>query len=132
MVNTHGASGAAGHRDGRSQQAVVGADEHAFAVGDFDRDRLAAAADARDRPPPSTTPLGMYETHRASARLPARTSNGAMLWVRSIVLGVRSDVADDRLDDADELVDEAVVGQQRDGVVAAAHGRQPTDEGASS
>ncbi len=72
------------------------------------------------------TPLGTYEMHRARARLPARTSNGRDLMGQIDQVGVRGDVADHGLDDPGELVDQAVVGQQRDGVVAAAHRRQPS------
>ena len=55
----------------------------------------------------STTPVGRYEIDRASARLPARTSNGAMPWVRSMTVACARDVADHRLHDADELVGRA-------------------------
>ncbi len=113
---------AACHRHRRGQQPVVGPDEHALAVGDLDRDRLAAAADTRvdhgeDHP--------TREVRNATGQ---RQAAGAHVERCDLVRQVdrvrmRCDVVDDRLDHTDELVDQAVVGQQRDGVVAAAHGR---------
>ena len=57
-----------------------------------------------DRRRPARRPTARTRSHRASARLPARTSNGAISWVRSITDRVRGEVAHDRLHDADELV----------------------------
>ena len=42
----HDPSGAAGHRDRRGEQAVVGTDHHALAVGDLHGDAAARRADA--------------------------------------------------------------------------------------
>ena len=119
----HGPPGAARHRHRRRQQTVVGPDEHALAVGDLDRDRLATAADARvdDGEDDTARDVGDAAGQRQAAG--AHVERGDVVG-QVDRLGVRSDVADDRLDDADELVDQAVVGQQRDGVVAAAHWRQ--------
>ena len=121
LVSTTARSRAAGHRDRWGEQSVVGTDEHAFAVGDFDGDRLACAADPRID---DAEHDAAREVRDASGQ---RQAAGAHVERCDLVgevddAGVRSDVVDDCFDDADELVDEAVVGQERDGVVAAAHG----------
>ncbi len=113
-----GTLGAAGHRDGRGEQPVVGADDDTGATGDLDRDRAAPRADAG-------VDDAQHDTGGHVADAPGERERAGADVERWDLVGevddadVRGDVTDDGLDDADELVGGAVVGQERHGVEAA-------------
>ena len=122
MVELDGAVGAADHRDGGGEQPVVGSDEHRLAVADLDGDGAPIGADAgidhREHD-------ARREVLRAAGEREAAAANVVGLdLVREVDDGdLGGDRADHRLHDADELVGEAVVGQEGDRVVPAAHRR---------
>ena len=118
----HGALRAAGHRDRRSEQTVVGTDEHTFAVGDLDRDRLAAAADAGvddgEHDPGGRYEIAPGQRQAAGAHVERSRSRG----VRSIIATCGAMSRMTALTTPTNSSIEAVVGEERDGVVATAHG----------
>ena len=111
---------AAGDGDRRGEQPVVGADEDAGAVGHLDGDGPAGGADAgiddREHDALGNVGDGPGERQGAGAHVVGADAVGEVDR-----RDVRREVADHRLDDADELVVEAVVGEQRHGVVATCH-----------
>ena len=114
---------AADHADRRGQQPVVRPDEDRGAVAHLDRHRSAVGAD------PGIDD-GEHHARRqvlrgcapASGRRPARRA-AAISWLMSITTtgGAIWRITD--LHDADELVGRAVVGEERDRVVAVHGGR---------
>jgi hypothetical protein len=126
-----GAIGAADDRHGRGEEAVVGADEDAGAAGHLDRQcparRPDAGVDDGEHDAFGHVGDGAGEGQRAASNV-ERPHTVGQVDDRD----VRGHVAQHGLDDADELVLEAVVGEERHGVVRAAHAGEPTpgrDEG---
>ena len=112
---------AADHRHRRCEQPVVRADQHPVAVGHFDGDRPSARADARVDDRQHDARRDVADAARQCERTtPDVERSDAVREVDH--RGVRGDVADHRTNDTGELVDDAVVGQERDGVIAATHG----------
>ena len=99
---------------------MSGPDEHAGAAGDLDGDRLARRAD-------TGVDDGQHDALGDVRDGPGQGQRSAAHVVGADAVGevdrrdVRGQVAQHGLDDADELVVEAVVGQERHGVVGAAH-----------
>lgn len=123
----HGPLGAADHCDGRCQQAVVGTDEHSVAASDLDRDGPPSGAGPR-------VDGGQYDPRGDVADRPDQRERTGPNVVGLDAVGeiddadVRCQVAQHRLDDADVLVGGAVVGEERDRVVAATHAGDATGD----
>ena len=120
VVEYHGPFRPAGQGDGWGQQAVVGTDDHAGPPGDFDGDRLArrpgTRIDRRDDHAGRDVGDGPHEGEGPGADIEGRDAVGQVHDV-----GVRGEVAQDGSHDTGRLVVGAEIGQERDGVEAAAH-----------
>ena len=120
FVERDRALGASGERDGGSEEPVVRADQHAFALCHLDGDGDSVGRDA-----------GVDHRHDDAARdirdAPReRQAAGPHVERRDVVRevdrdDVRCDVSDHRLENTDELVGQPVVGEKRHRVVATTH-----------
>ena len=119
----HSSPGTTGHRNGGSEQPVVGPDEYPFAVGDFHRDRAPRRADAR-------VDDGEYHTRRDVADAAGERERPGAHIERCDAMSeidhayVWREVTDHGVDNADEFIGGAEIGQERNRLVATTHGRR--------